>query len=177
MIIVAGTEPYDYDQYGKEFTHSFRSQLFRQKTAFAKYYPSPGAAVMQIAKNGAIPPATSTPSSPHPDRRRTRPPSSPLITSPSPSKRCSPSTLSSMTHQSTALAFPLTSNAVTPYFAIIPVLNSVPPKTRGLCCLDEKIEAIQKAADAAEARAAQESQERIDEIQASSARFKRGPNN
>ena len=50
MIIVAGTEPYDYDQYGKEFAHSFCSQLFRQKTAFAKYYPGPGAAVMQIAK-------------------------------------------------------------------------------------------------------------------------------
>lgn len=44
IIIVDGTGPYDYDQYGKDFANSFCSQLFRQKTAFAKYYPGPGAA-------------------------------------------------------------------------------------------------------------------------------------
>ncbi len=42
LIIVDGTGPYDYDQYKKDFAHSFCSQLFNQNTASSKYYSGPG---------------------------------------------------------------------------------------------------------------------------------------
>ena len=42
LFIVDGTGPYDYEQYDRDFSKSFCSQMFKQKTAFAKYYPGPG---------------------------------------------------------------------------------------------------------------------------------------